>query len=104
AHLDARLLDTLPGAVEGALDDVDSRHLPAPFGQAHTPDTAAGADVEGRAEGRSAGLLAGDQVDQPVRERRMLGEILPGMEPERVGESIVHGGPRLCAALPFRIG
>ena len=40
--------------------------------------------------GRFTGLLAGDQVHQLVRERRMLGEVLPGMEPERVGESIVQ--------------
>ena len=98
-HLDAGLVDPLAGAAQGLLDDVDAGHLPAALGELDAPDRAAGAEVERRAVGRLApGLLASHQLQELAGERRMLRQVLPRVEADRVGERVVH--PWLLAATP----
>src|ERR671918_523995 len=91
ADLDACFVHALLGATQRLLDIVDAGHLPAPLRQLDAPNTAARAKVEGRSVGRSVSvLLASDQVAELVGKGRVVGEVLPGVEPERVGEPVVH--------------
>ena len=63
------------------------------FASCDAPDRAAGAEVERRPVGRPVPvLLASHQLQELVGEGRMLGEVLPGVEPDRVGEPVVHDG------------
>src|SRR4051794_6689404 len=83
----------LAGALQRLLDPVDARDLPPAPCEPYAPDRASGADVERPAERRLPPLLlASDELEELVRVRRMLGEILPGGEPDRVGEPGVHLG------------
>jgi hypothetical protein len=83
-HFEARLLDPLAGTIEGPLDDVDARDLPAAFRETDAPHAAAGPDIERTAVWRAiALLLASDQFQELVGEWRVLGQV-PRMEAERV--------------------
>lgn len=73
------------------LDDVDPGDVPATPCQLDSPDAAAGAEVEGSPVGRlPALLLPVEQFGEPVDERILAGGVLPGMEPDPVGQCIVH--------------
>lgn len=74
-------------------------HLPAALREPNAPDRTAAAEVERRTVGRPVPvLLARDQLEQLAGEGRVLGEVLPGMEAERVGERVVHERPPATAS------
>ena len=82
-HFDVGLPHPLASAVEG-FNQVDSRHLPAALRQLDPPDRAAAAEIECRPVGRLASaLLTPERVGELAGERRMLGKVLPGMNPRR---------------------
>ncbi len=98
-HLDARLAPPLAGAAQCLLDDVDAGHFPATSRELRPPHCAAGAHVERAPVGRPVPvLLAGHQLNEFAGKGRMCGEVLPGVESDRVGEPVVHD--ELPAATP----
>src|SRR3954454_20902207 len=89
--LDTLFVGPSASAAEGFRDDVHAGHLPAALRELHAPDPAAGAQVERPAVRRLAALLLpAHQLLQLVGKGRMLGEVLPRMESDRVGEPVVH--------------
>src|ERR687898_131809 len=61
----------LAGAAERLFHDVHPGHVPAALRELDAPDAAPCADVQRRAERRARPvLLAGDELEQLVRERR----------------------------------
>ena len=89
SHVDAGFLDPLASALQGLVDDVDARDLPAALCQWDPPDGAAAAEVERCSVRRLApALLAPEQLGELLGERGMLCEGLPGVEAEAVEELV----------------
>jgi hypothetical protein len=89
SHVNAGFLNPLAGAVQGLVDDVDARDLPAALCKWDPPDGAAAAEVEHCSIRRLApALLAPEQLGELLGERGMLREVLPGVEAEAVEELV----------------
>lgn len=82
---------SLAGSLQGLVDEIDTRDLPASFRQLDGPDPAARAEVERRPVRRITPVfLFTKKLGELLGERTVTLRVLPGMKPDPIGELIVH--------------